>query len=190
VVSHRFVTLVDIQFCSHAVVLLVEEVDLISQLLSDLLIGVLLVLHVKFLQVLSTLVEVTKSEDFVIASLNLAFLAFDSRFSLYLVSNNIIVLLSEFCAPLVRQTEFSSPLVVVSSSSTESSSDWRRLQAFFFSTSIKSALRSIITGGPHLSRESLAHLELLLYSLDHVVGIAFGCKAADDSILRRHVEFS
>ena len=49
VVSHRFVTLVDIQFCSHAVVLLVEEVYLISQLLSDLLIGVLLVLHVKFL---------------------------------------------------------------------------------------------------------------------------------------------
>lgn len=49
VVGHRFITFVDIQFCAHAVVLLVEEVNLISQLLGDLLIGVLLVLHVKLL---------------------------------------------------------------------------------------------------------------------------------------------
>jgi hypothetical protein len=79
VISDRFVSLINVQFSAHAMILFVKEVDLIRQFLSYSLVCLLLVLHVQALQVLSTLVELTQSKDFRVSGLDLSILTLDSR---------------------------------------------------------------------------------------------------------------
>ena len=57
-VGYRFITLVDIEFSTDTMVLFVKEINLISELLSNLFVSFLLILHVELFKVLSTLIEV------------------------------------------------------------------------------------------------------------------------------------
>jgi hypothetical protein len=58
-VGYRFITLIDIEFSTDTVVLFVKEINLISELLCNLFVSFLLILHVELFKVLSTLIEVS-----------------------------------------------------------------------------------------------------------------------------------
>ena len=67
----------DIELSLDPVILFVQKVDLILQLLHRLLIQILLVLHVKLVQVLTALVQPAKSQYFIVSDLNLVCHPFD-----------------------------------------------------------------------------------------------------------------
>lgn len=58
-VGYRFITLIDIEFSTDTMVLFVKEINLISELLCNLFVSFLLILHVELFKVLSTLIEVS-----------------------------------------------------------------------------------------------------------------------------------
>ena len=65
------VLLVDLQLCLNTMVLLVEEVNLVLQFQYSLFIEVLLVFHMKMIQVLTPLIESSKSQYFIVSDLDL-----------------------------------------------------------------------------------------------------------------------
>jgi hypothetical protein len=66
------------------VIFLIQKVDLIAKFLDGFLVGLLVVLKVKLLQVLPSLVKLVESEDLIVSDFDMLFHLLESLFDLSL----------------------------------------------------------------------------------------------------------
>jgi len=126
VVGHRLVTLVDVEFSANPVVLLVQEVNLVLQLLRHLLVRFLLVLHVQSLQVLPTLVELAKPQNFCVSCFNLPLVLFYTCLKFVVALDEFVVSDAHFLRTFVSPSQLGRPLMLVGRAGSELSGAYAR----------------------------------------------------------------
>jgi len=183
VVDHGAIAHVQIEQSLDAVVLLVDEVDLVLQLLHVAFIGLLLVFLGKLVDVLTTLVKFAEAQDLRVTHLDRTvevgqfFLKGEMRL------HQVFVLVAQFIRALISMTQLLGPLVVFDRHATVLVLLWvsRTLIAFTIHITIVNA----DTARPQI----LTQREALSGATKHIVQLAVAVEPANDLILRWHVEF-
>lgn len=175
-VDNSAITVVHIEQDLNAMVLLVEEVDLVLQLLHVALVHLLLVLHVDLVDVLSALVEGAKSQNFVVSDLDCTVERFDGVFKSHVLLDELIVLLTVLVRQLVGFSELGGPLLVLGRLVTATAPVGRFLDAVFILSVVE-----VIIGSCSVACVGAHAGDVLLVSVR--------VESSDDLILRRHIEF-
>jgi len=112
VVRHCLVSSVKVKLSLDAVILLVEEVNLVLQFRHNFLVRLLMIFQIKFFQVLAALVEPAQTQDFVVSGFDFVFGLLEFLFKLQVVLDETLVFLAHFVSSLVRTSQLLRPLFV------------------------------------------------------------------------------
>ena len=83
----------------------------------------MLILLSKLVHVLTTLVELAESKNFIISDLNLIIKSTSFLILLQVLLNKLIILVSQLVGSLVRSTQFASPLLILNGHATVATDD-------------------------------------------------------------------
>ena len=112
VVSLCLVGSVKVKLGLDAVVLLVEEVDLVLQLGHNFFVRLLMIFQIQLFEILTALVKATQAKNFVVSGLNFALSLLEFLFELQVILNETLVFLAHFVSSLVCTSQFLSPFLV------------------------------------------------------------------------------
>jgi len=107
------VSIVHVKQRLNAVILFIEEVDLVLQLLHVPLVDFVLVLHVNLVDILTALVELAQAQNFVVSDLEGSSHGFHLFFEPEVLLNQLLILVSKFIGSLVGPTQLIRPFLVL-----------------------------------------------------------------------------